>query len=157
MKAFSPRNLKYMRAFAEAGHRSHLCKRCLHKSPHTTISRFSKRSPVLRSAFGIQGSYTIWLEPQCSRPSDREWAPPPTGESGGELRSYASLSLVRALRVGRGGGKQPALGPLRFHGFSMQQHLDDGRGGGLPLSSKCRILSNALESLIGTGRRRVAI
>jgi len=35
---------------------------------------------------------------------------------------------LQPLRVGRRGGKQAALGPPRFHGFRMQQHLDDGRG-----------------------------
>jgi predicted nuclease of restriction endonuclease-like (RecB) superfamily len=37
MKGFSPRNLKYMRAFAAAWPERALCKRLLHKFPGTTI------------------------------------------------------------------------------------------------------------------------
>jgi hypothetical protein len=42
IKGFSPRNLKYMRAFAGAWPDEAFCKRCLHKSPGTTLAILEK-------------------------------------------------------------------------------------------------------------------
>jgi predicted nuclease of restriction endonuclease-like (RecB) superfamily len=45
MKGFSPRNLKYMRAFSAHGLIEQLCKHPLHKSLGITISRCWRKSP----------------------------------------------------------------------------------------------------------------
>ena len=81
MSGFSPRNLKYMRKFAESCLIEELCKRCLHKLPGIIIWLYWKKLKSLNCVCGMPGKHLRMvgvemflfsrLKPVCMNESDR--------------------------------------------------------------------------------------
>ena len=98
MKGFSPRNLKYMRAFAEAWPEEEIVQqRCLHKSLVPQCRGFSRNLSGFRGAHLVrQGRHSAWLEPQRPRPPDRERTLPAAREGRLQFRADPPEAPIRA-------------------------------------------------------------
>jgi predicted nuclease of restriction endonuclease-like (RecB) superfamily len=74
MKGLSSRNLKYMRAFAEAYPEEQIVQQAAAQIPwfHNCAILDKVKNPVTRD-FYIRSTISQWLEQKCSCPPNREW------------------------------------------------------------------------------------
>src|SRR5580693_8365574 len=95
MKGFSPRNLKYMRAFAEAWPEEPIVQVVLAQITWYHNVAILEKLTTSEDRIWCKGGNSAWLEPQCARAPNRSWTDAPARQGGCEFRSHASFATVR--------------------------------------------------------------
>ncbi|MFQ6241859.1 DUF1016 N-terminal domain-containing protein [Sinorhizobium meliloti] len=96
MTGLSPRNLKYMRAFAEAFPDEEIVQQLVARLPWGhNVKLIAGVENLRRAALVCSPSGRTWVEPQCSRTSDRKRPLPAAGEGTYKFRPDNACSAFR--------------------------------------------------------------